>query len=336
VGSGDAVTASRLTGQRLTPEARERGGSPADVAREVAYLQAQDRVAGALGIRARSRGLTHSAVRAALEDTRDLSCMWCLRGTLHYVPTEDVAWLTALYGPAQIRGARRRHEQLGLTEGVLERGLTALRDALADGPRTRAEIATALTAARTGVEEKGQAVPHVIRAAVLRGWACLGPRVAGSQAYALTGDWIGPLEESDPEQGAAELARRYLRAFGPATEMDFRTWSGLPAGQARAALAAAGDKGEPAPAEDPADLVLLPAWDSILLAYEDRSTFIAPEHSELVRLQGGGVIRPTVLVRGRVAGTWSRKGGAATVEPFGDLAESHEEEVADVARFMAG
>jgi hypothetical protein len=44
-------------------------------------------------------------------------------------------------------------------------------------------------------------------------------------------------------------------------------------------------------------------WDSILLAYADRSRVIPPEYRRLVIHQNGDVL-PTLLVDGLVAGVW--------------------------------
>jgi Winged helix DNA-binding domain len=53
-------------------------------------------------------------------------------------------------------------------------------------------------------------------------------------------------------------------------------------------------------------------WDSILLAYSDRSRVIPPDYRRLV-LQNNGNVLPTLLVDGFVAGVWlSVKGGIQT------------------------
>jgi hypothetical protein len=44
-------------------------------------------------------------------------------------------------------------------------------------------------------------------------------------------------------------------------------------------------------------------WDSLLLAYQDRSRVIPPEYRQLVARSNGDVL-PTLLVDGYVAGVW--------------------------------
>jgi hypothetical protein len=52
-------------------------------------------------------------------------------------------------------------------------------------------------------------------------------------------------------------------------------------------------------------------------------------------LPGGGILRPTLLVDGRVEGTWKLDRGTPRVSPFG-AAPDLGDEVADVERFRAG
>ena len=58
------------------------------------------------------------------------------------------------------------------------------------------------------------------------------------------------------------------------------------------------------PDEDvPAPPRLLPMWDSILLAYADRSRVMPPAYRKIVMRNNGDVL-PTLLVDGLVAGVW--------------------------------
>ncbi|MFI6496188.1 winged helix DNA-binding domain-containing protein [Nonomuraea typhae] len=81
---------------------------------------------------------------------------------------------------------------------------------------------------------------------------------------------------------------------------------------------------------------LLPAFDELLLGWKSRDPILAPEHARTV-FPGGGILRSAVLVEGRIRGTWSRKGGAVTVELFEDvpgIAGALADEVEDVRRFL--
>jgi hypothetical protein len=53
----------------------------------------------------------------------------------------------------------------------------------------------------------------------------------------------------------------------------------------------------------PAPPRLMAMWDSILLAYADRSRVIPPDYRRLV-IRSNGDVLPSVLVDGHVAGVW--------------------------------
>jgi hypothetical protein len=115
------------------------------------------------------------------------------------------------------------------------------------------------------------------------------------------------------------LVRRYLQGFGPAAAVDISRFTLLARATVREALDRLGDDivrhegpdgvtlfdaadGEPAP-DVSAPPRLLPMWDSVLLAYDDRSRVMPPDYRSLVIRRNGDVL-PTLLVDGHVAGVW--------------------------------
>ena len=56
-------------------------------------------------------------------------------------------------------------------------------------------------------------------------------------------------------------------------------------------------------------------WDSVLLAYADRSRVIPPDYRRLVIHQNGDVL-PTLLVDGYVAGVWRAVEGGIEATAF--------------------
>jgi hypothetical protein len=188
-----------------------------------------------------------------------------------------------------------------------------------DRPVARPELRERLAAA--GVDADGQRLPHLVMRAAREGLVCLG-----------LDDRIQPLVVGDlppREDALARLAARYLDGFGPAERDDLRAWSGLPARDVEAAWAAA-------PAVSPArgggepSVRLLPAFDTYLLGYRERP--VPAEHAARVR-PGGGIIRPTVVVDGVVAGTWRLDGDSVVVDAFGAVPPL-DEEVAHLSRFL--
>jgi hypothetical protein len=139
------------------------------------------------------------------------------------------------------------------------------------------------------------------------------------------------------ELARAELARRWLRAFGPATVADLRWWSGLTMGQVRTALGAlevaevdldgsAGivlaDDVEPTP-EPPPWVALLPSLDPTTMGWQQRSWYLG-DHVEALFDRNGNA-GPTVWCDGRVVGGWAQRTDGEVVhrvlEDVGSAAE---------------
>ena len=162
----DAARALLARGQRLTEPERSDGASVPDVVRAVVGIQAQDRGAGALGVRARLAGSSLSEVTAAVDDG-SIVRLWSMRGTLHYVAAEDAGWLIDLLGPVALARARKRFAGLGL-DG--DEPVQVVREVLADGePLTRHEIAAAARARGLRFADDPQAPVHLVMRAVLAG-----------------------------------------------------------------------------------------------------------------------------------------------------------------------
>jgi hypothetical protein len=296
---------------------RPDGLTPGEVVRRLLAVQAQDLPAARRALRARTRGLTAEAVNAALSEERSIVRGWLGRGTLHMVAREDYPWMLALTAPTQAADGRRRLGEEGVSEAEADRAMRVIEDALADeGPLTRRELAQRVAAG--GIRTEGQAMPHLLRRAVLRGTAVLGPMRGAQQTVALARDWLGatpPASLAGPERDAAlaELARRYLAGHGPATERDLAYWAGLPLRDARVGLhaiagelavldhglvdlAAGGERARRT------GVRLLPVFDAYLLGWKDRAFAIPSDHVPKVYM--GGLIGPAATVDGRVVGTW--------------------------------
>jgi hypothetical protein len=370
--SADQVRALRMQAQRLEPRCPV-GSSVAQVLKDICGVQAQDAAAAHLAVRARSTGLVAAGVERARVEERSVVRTWLMRGTLHLVAADDLGWLLALLGPGFAAAGRRRREQLGLDEAASQRGVSVIRDVLAEqGPLTRAALARHLAA--HGLPSTGQAPVHLIGLAALQGYVCEGPSLDNKSTYVLLADWLPANQSSLPRSEAlVRLARRYLSAYGPATVEDFSAWSGLPLIDARAAwkrldgelldvtvVAVPEDSVEPPKvtlqmlredaarldtlARDPTpppSVRLLPAFDTYLLGYRSRALVVPPEHAKQVR-PGGGILHPTLLADGRVVATWRMRKSKTKLEvlvsPFahltGVLAVGLEAEVADLGRFL--
>jgi Winged helix DNA-binding domain len=309
------VHAARITAQGLaTTPARD----PVDVAERLLAIQGQDARGARLAVRARSEGLAASDVDRALDERR-LIITWVNRGTLHLIRAEDYPLLQSLTTPPLWTSCRTRLRQTGVGDRA-DRGVEVVARALADGPRTRAELRDALDSA--DVPTAGQALIHVLFYASLQGVCVRGPMVGKEHAFVAVRDWLGEPRELDREAALAELARRYLVGHGPATDADLARWAGLPLRDARAGLAAIsrrildlGDglvdlrtREEPAPLPEPR---LLGAFDPLLLGWASRDDVIGA-HQGLVTTNG--IFRPFALVEGRAVSTWRFAKGQVRIE----------------------
>jgi len=149
-----------------------------------------------------------------------------------------------------------------------------------------------------------------------------------------------------PVEARAEILRRYLAAFGPASRRDIVAWSMMHVPELQRAL----DRLEPlrrfrdehgrelldvarAPlpgAEVPAPVRFLPKWDNVLLAFADR-TRVLPEQYRRTVIRMNGDVAQTFLIDGFVAGMWRVEDGRVLSEPFTALSRSVRRELEDEA-----
>lgn len=197
---------------------------------------------------------------------------------------------------------------------------------------------------------------RIVRSEVRGSWR------SDNYAYARWTDWLGaPLDEIAPDAARVELARRYLRALGPASTNDLKWWTGWTKRDTVAALTALGVEIVPVSLDgvdawvaadeldrltgiDPEEgrgVRLLPVWDAYFMAYATSPAGRVRQVAEddYVRVYdkaGNGT--STVIVDGVAAGVWEldEDAGTVTVAPFGAaLAERWSELEAQVARLAA-
>jgi winged helix DNA-binding protein len=328
---------------------------PAEIARAIAGAQAQDVYAGPLSFRSRSRRLTAADVARARTEERSLLRTWVMRKTIHLIPTDDAGWWLPLFEPGIEKWSSRRLEQLGLGRNKQRKALGAIARALeSEGPLTRTEARERVAAA--GVELDTQTGMHIALLSVVSGIACLGPDRGSQTCLVRREDWLGKLPRLDRDKALAELARRYLGAFGPATDRDFAYWAGLPLRDVRAGLEAISSeieevrvgegpmlviRGKRRRLPGPGQVRMLGNFDTYLLGWKDRGFAVDNQHAEHIKEGGGGWIRPVIVVDGEVVGGWrsARRGGEIEISlnlpesPSAAVRKAIESEVADISRF---
>jgi hypothetical protein len=300
----------------------------------LAGMQAQEPKHPFIGLWTRLDGFSADALLRALTQ-RAVVRATLMRSTLHLFSAADYAALRLALQPPmsvalRVLGAR--------AEGLdPEAVVSATRQLLAGCPR-------AFDAIRAGLQERfpdvnDRALGYAARTLVPLvmvpdgdGGSRWGyPRVS---EFALAEEFLdSALAPAAPDA----LVRRYLGAFGPASVADVQAWSGI--GGFKRVLDGMRDELElfadeqgrelfdlpdaPRPGADAdAPVRLLPEFDNLVLAYDDRTRVIADEHRPLVTTKNLRV-KATFLVDGVVAGTWTvavkRKVATLALAPFGRL-----------------
>ncbi|WRS30744.1 crosslink repair DNA glycosylase YcaQ family protein [Actinomycetaceae bacterium MB13-C1-2] len=174
---------------------------------------------------------------------------WPFRGTLHITTAEDYRWLRALDGDNS--WFRRAAAEIGLEDRHIMHAREVARDALADGPQTRAGMRKSWLANGVGShlseEERARLIYILFVQFHGDGTFVSGP-LRGNEhlivdTYSLPEDprgWAERLDDGDPEAkriAFAEIARRYAITHGPVTDQDLARWTGAGLRVSRQALA---------------------------------------------------------------------------------------------------
>jgi hypothetical protein len=320
-----------------------------DAVRQLLALQAQAPASPYLALWNRVADLDLADVDAAFADAT-LVRATLLRITLHTVHADDHAVAHRAMQPS-LRAARLGDPRFivsGATAEQADAVVPRVLDHLAE-PRTNAEVEAWLDGQGLPGRPLWWAIRHYapVRHAVTGGaWAFEHrPRyVAAGFEPPPSGD----REAADEALGV--LVRRYLAAFGPATVADVAQFAAVQRARVKAALERLGDTverltgpdgvefldvpGAPRPSgEEPAPARLLGMWDTVLLAYHDRSRVIAPAYRPLVTRRNGDVL-PTLFVDGQVVGVWRPVEGAIQAAAFHALPDEVWEALADEARAL--
>lgn len=315
----------RLMSQRIAAPMQ---AGAADVVRWMMAMQAQDFNGAVTSVALRFRNGRREDVLAAL-DAGTIVRSWPMRGTLHFVPAEDLVWMLQTTAARIVATSARRHAELGIDDRLIGAARDIALEKMSDGePLSRNElIALWRQAGLLEMKERGY---HLIGHLAMTGVLCFGPVQGGEQQLVLIDSWIPNPRRLGPEEALGELALRYFRSHGPATVKDFGWWTKLRAADVKTAVALARQNLEshwydgveylmdPATAaltvgsaDEASGLFLLPGFDEYLLGYQDRSAALSPGFAQRIVPGGNGVFRPTIVRDSQVSGTWKRSGKGA-------------------------
>jgi hypothetical protein len=301
------------------------------------YLAAQARISQA----------DCSAIDHALYEERSLVRMLGMRRTMFVVPTalapliqaactDQVADRMRKGIAEQIRSAGIADDGLAWLDQVGKATVQALIDRSDGSGATGAELAQAEPRLRKQIiisPGKSYGGPVSLTSRILMLLSAEGRIVRGRPRGGWTSSqylwfpaaaWLPGHTVSEPltaSTARTELARRWLRAFGPAQIVDLQWWTGWTAGQVKAALGSLrlaevdlngisgvmlddDDPGDPAVGLEPWS-ALLPALDPTAMGWRDKSWYLS-EHT-VGLFDRSGNIGPTVWWDGQVVGGWAQR-----------------------------
>ena len=307
--------------------------SPRAVIERLVGMQAQWPPAPYVGIWTRTPSFRRQALERELASGRVIKATF-IRQTLHLVTPRDYGLLRAAMSETNFPWEMEPAKSLA----------PSVRALAANGPVTTTEALaylerehglTGLTARRAWRAARARAhLHHHHETALWRG------RPEGRFVA------LDEPDAHDPTEARAEVFRRYLAAFGPASRRDIVAWSMMHVPEIDRAL----ERMEPlrrfrdeqgrelydvprAPLPDPempAPVRFLPKWDNVLLAFADR-TRVLPEQFRKTVIRQNGDVAQTFLVDGFVAGMWRVDNGRVVTEPLAALSRSAQREVRDEA-----
>ena len=325
----------------------------------------------ALALHARVEGFTLGKLVKALSKDRSLITVWSVRGAPYLMPTADIGVFTTGALPVDAKSFRQTLggwasalDKAGLDPfQLLDRLVEAaknlldgksmdvndLRDRLYNRVRSLHKIQRP-ESARDDMPEP------LFRALGMTGTVCIVEGKGTDSVIARTDQWLKRvLEPMDPHAARAELARRFLHCYGPATAQHFAEWTQRSLADAKqtleliegelievkmrgkkALLLAADDQALDSPPEA-MGVRLLPVQDPYL-QQRDRATLL-PDQTVRRRLwqavRGPGAL----MVDGAVTGTWRGrvKGDRweVEIEPFGRLPAKMRKAISDEAEIIA-
>ncbi len=361
-----AVWARRLERHALSAALHD--AQPADVVRSICGAHAQLLSAAELSIGLRLKGCTQTDIREALWQDHSLVKTFGPRGTVHLLPMDDLPlWTGALSALPSAPSPFPRDVQLTLEQTEII--VAAIAVALEDAELTIDELTEAIVtgcgpwAGDLVMPAFGGMWPRwrqAIGAAANRGVLCFGPNRGRNVTYTNPRRWLPSFQPVDDRAALAELAKRYLHTYGPATSQQFAQWLAVPqrwTAELFASLASELQHVEvegtcawvmaedtAMPSKRPQGVRLLPYFDAYVVGCHPRELLFAGRAAERALAGGQAGNFPVLLIDGVVGGVWhQRRAGrklAITVEPLETLTTAQrrdlDEQVERVGAILEG
>lgn len=292
--------------------------APKEIVSWMGAIQAQDYPMAKWAVGVRLPGSTDKQIEAAFNKGEFLRTH-VLRPTWHFVSSDDIYWMIQLTAPHIKNSLRTRRKFLEIDETIIRKSSKILEKALLNGEQlARDELF--IRFGNEKIETAGQRGVHLLMEAELNGLICSGRIKNKQRTYALFDERVSRKKSLSREEALTKLAAKYFSSHGPATMQDFVWWSGLPVRDARKSIEMIkhdfysekmGSKiywfkySAESPVKYKNETYLLPAYDEYLISYKDRSSALEfQDHKKTV--SSNGIFRPSIIVRGKVAGIWKK------------------------------
>ncbi|UGU32882.1 winged helix DNA-binding domain-containing protein [Mycolicibacterium smegmatis] len=322
----------------LSPE--NPAASPAAAARSFVGLHATDPATPYLSLWARLRRFTVADLDTELYERRTVVKHLAMRRTLWLVGVEDLPFIQSAASDRVAANELRKLAADAHNAGLEPDGETWVKVARAavlshlekHGPTGARELREALPELAgshdpaPGKSYGGETplAPRVLTVLGVHGEIMRGPNegswTVSRPRWAATADWLGaPYVPAPADEARAELVRRWLATFGPATVTDVKWWFGHTLTWARHALRDIGavevelegcdapgyvlpDDLDPEPEPQPW-VALLPGLDVTTMGWFDRDWYLDGLRDQVFDRNGNA--GPTVWCDGRVVGAWA-------------------------------
>ena len=303
--------------------------------RDICGLHSQFPTTSSLSLWNRIESFQKNLLEEALYIKKSLVRVWCMRGTLHIIPSRELP----VYHHAVKRMWFEHHGRymrgpdwppLDIRKGTI---YPKILETLKEGPLTRTELSTKLSAM---LEPSLQRHERLFSAwgGILKEMCYLG-LIAYAESNAKTrfarlDHWLPhvSLEQVTEKEAQTKLLQKYLNGYGPASVQDFAYWSGITISESRKVfeetkqaleeIRVEGVKNQlwllkddfnklkEIDVDEKPSVRLLPKFDPLLLGHKDKSRILKSEHSKQV-FRPAGDVAATVLAGGYIKGTWNYK-----------------------------
>lgn len=310
------IARQRLTNQHLTGAKFQ---TPAEVVNSLTAVQAQEYPLSAWALGLRIERAVQADIDRALAEGSILRTH-VLRPTWHYVTPADIRWLLELTAPRINALNAIYYRQYEIDDALFARSNEIIGRALEGGNQlTKAEIAERLK--EQGIMGDNYRLSFLMFRAELDQIVCSGGRRGHKFTYTLLDERATNAKRLTRDEALAELTQRYFATRSPATAQDFAWWSGLTMSDARAGIEMVRPQlttekidgteywlfDSFVPAENSTPVVhLLPVYDEYIVAYTDRSVIYSETPTTQFGISDNIVFYYTIVLDGRVIGTWKR------------------------------